>query len=628
VKGEKGGIRDSAGNELGGTTATTFTTGLSPMQGPGGPLLIITSKTNPFSGYYAEILRAEGFNEFATIDIDDVSAAVLSHYELAILGDFSLNPAQVAEISQWVWGGGKLIAMHPGPELADLLGIAPAGSPLAEGYFSVEDAGQYSKGFPCEAMQFHGEAGQYTLNGAIALAQLYRDSNTAAPRPAATLRQVGNSGGMAGAFLFDVARSVVLTRQGNPAWAGQRRTGSVWGPWTMTADLFCGWSKNDPQKDWVDRKNLAIPQADELQRFLAGLIIRMNLAAAPLPRFNYFPDGARALVILTGDDHNCGGTLGRFSLVKSAADSADMPIGTTSYLFPGNSNSDEVLASFAGQGCESALHFEVTGGALFGAPGDAPADWLSFSQLDYLYTSEQFIFEATYPSLPSPRTVRVHGPVWSDYDSLPQVELAHGVRLDTSYYFAPPQWVQDHPGLFTGSGLPMRFATAKGSMIDVYQVPTQITDESGQSEPRTINTLLDNATGARGYFAAIAVNAHTDEPANPLADAAISAAKAHHVAILSAENLLDFEDARGNSFFADHSFNPATGRLMFTIDLASGANRLQTLVPLVDAQGGEINSITLNGQGISFDKITIGGVHYGAFEAQSGPVVVQYNAGK
>ena len=69
---------------------------------------------------------------------------------------------------------------------------------------------------------------------------------------------------------------------------------------------------------------------------------------------------------------------------------------------------------------------------------------------------------------------------WSDYDSQPQIELKHGIRLDTTYYYWPPSWVNDQPGMFTGSGMPMRFTDRNGNLIDVYQATTQMTDESGQ----------------------------------------------------------------------------------------------------------------------------------------------------
>ena len=38
---------------------------------PGGPILVVTSSSAPFSAYYAEILRNEGLNEFAAADVSD-----------------------------------------------------------------------------------------------------------------------------------------------------------------------------------------------------------------------------------------------------------------------------------------------------------------------------------------------------------------------------------------------------------------------------------------------------------------------------------------------------------------------------------------------------------------------------
>ena len=61
--------------------------------------------------------------------------------------------------------------------------------------------------------------------GRRALATLYSNATTATANPAVTLRTVGSNGGQAAAFTYDLARSVVYTRQGNPAWAGQERDG-------------------------------------------------------------------------------------------------------------------------------------------------------------------------------------------------------------------------------------------------------------------------------------------------------------------------------------------------------------------------------------------------------------------
>ena len=45
--------------------------------GPGGPILVVASTSNPFGRYYAEILRAEGLNEFRVTDISLVTPAML-----------------------------------------------------------------------------------------------------------------------------------------------------------------------------------------------------------------------------------------------------------------------------------------------------------------------------------------------------------------------------------------------------------------------------------------------------------------------------------------------------------------------------------------------------------------------
>ena len=88
-----------------------------------------------------------------------------------------------------------------------------------------------------------------------------------------TLRSVGANGGQAAAFSYDLARSVVYTRQGNPAWAGQERDGT---PPIRSDDLFFGAKAGDVQPDWVDLGKVAIPQADEQQHLLANLIEQMN----------------------------------------------------------------------------------------------------------------------------------------------------------------------------------------------------------------------------------------------------------------------------------------------------------------------------------------------------------------
>ena len=58
-----------------------------------------------------------------------------------------------------------------------------------------------------------------------------------------------------------------------------------------------------------------------------------------------------------------------------------------------------------------------------------------------------------------------------------------------------------------------RFADLDGTLIDVYQQNTNMTDESGQAYPATVDALLDNAVGPNGYYGAFGANIHDDNNA-------------------------------------------------------------------------------------------------------------------
>ena len=106
--------------------------------GPGGPILVLNSTTNKFSEYYAEILRAEGLNSFASIDIADVSAPTLANYTTVVVGDLSLTGGQVTMLSNWVNDGGHLFAMRPDKQLATLAGLVDESATLADGYLLID----------------------------------------------------------------------------------------------------------------------------------------------------------------------------------------------------------------------------------------------------------------------------------------------------------------------------------------------------------------------------------------------------------------------------------------------------------------------------------------------------------
>ena len=610
-----------SGNAIPTDFVSTFTTAAAAPavlnEGPGGPILIVTSTANPFPRYYEEILRTEGLNEFTATDISNVTTTMLSSYDVTILGDMPLTSSQVTMFSDWVNSGGSLIAMHPDKQLASLLGLNDAAATRANAYLQVNTASGPGVGITGQTMQYHGTADLYTPQpGTTTLATLYSNATTATANPAVTLRSVGTSGGQAAAFTYDLARSVVYTRQGNPAWAGQERDGLT--P-MRSDDLFYGNAAGNPQPDWVDLGKVAIPQADEQQRLLANLITQVELARKPLPRFWYLPNGAKAEIVMTGDDHNNGGTAGRFNQELSDGNSGSQPVRSTSYLYPDYPSSlmtDAQAASYVAQGFEVAAHINTQ-------EANPPPDWTSQAQLDQIYTNELNQFHARYPDVPMPVTNRTHGIVWSDWASQPKVELNHGIRLDANYYYWPPGWINDTPGLFTGSGMPMRFADQDGTMIDVYQATTQMTDESGQSYPFNEDTLLGRALGTEGYYGVFTANMHTDSASSQGSDAIIASAQADGVPVITATQLLTWLDGHGNSSFG--SIAASGNTVSFTISAAAGSTGLQSMLPMNYA-GKRLSSITRNGSAVTFTTQTIKGIEYAFFAAASGNYVGTYTA--
>ena len=168
----------------------------------------------------------------------------------------------------------------------------------------------------------------------------------------------------------------------------------------------------------------------------------------------------------------------------------------------------------------------------------------------------------------------------------------------------------------------MRFATVNGTIVDVYQAATQMTDESGQSYPFTIDTLLDRALGPQGYYGTFVANMHTDVPVDaPVRTAIVASAQARGVPVISARQLLTWVDGRNASRFGALSWDG--NELAFTITAASGARGLQALLPAAAANGA-LTEIRRDGAPVPFALSTIKGVTYAVFAAPSGSYVAEY----
>ncbi|HLA60129.1 MAG TPA: DUF4082 domain-containing protein [Puia sp.] len=613
-------ITDVAGNALAKDTVWNFTTAPSlttaiPANGPGGPILLISSGSNAFSRYPVEILRAEGWNAFNALDISAVTTTEINKYDVVIVGDITLTAAQVTLLTNWVTAGGTLVALHPDSKLSALLGITSAGGTMADKYLLVNTASAPGLGIVNQTIQYHGTANLYNVNaGTNIVATLYSDATTATIYPAVTSRNVGTLGGQAIAFTYDLAKSVVYTRQGNPAWAGENRDGQD--AVIRSDNLFFGNASFDPQPDWVNLNKVAIPQADEQQRLLTNIIMAGNFDRKPLPRFWFLPKGKKAAVVMTGDDHANGGTMGRFNkyLAMSSSNTPDAvanwnAIRSTSYMYPFSPITNAQIAMYQNQGFDLAFHLNPNCSV-----------WTPASLQNY-FDSQLSDFKDEFYAINPLVSHRIHCLSWSDWSTLPKTEIQLGIRLNVSYYYWPGSWINNRPGMFTGSGMPMRFADTDGSLIDSYQVPSQMTDESGQAYPMTIDSLLIRATGPRGYYGVFCANMHTDDSVSSGSDAIIASAQALQIPVVSSRQMLDWLDARNNSTFSNYTW--LNGTLGFTVAQDPRALNLKGMLPQTISAGSFI-SLTQNGLAANTTIETIKGISYVFFDASNGNYVATY----
>jgi hypothetical protein len=400
---------------------------------------------------------------------------------------------------------------------------------------------------------------------------------------------------------FDLARSIFYTRQGNPAWAGQERDGFE--P-IRPNDLFF--------PDYLNLDKVAIPQADELQRLLGNMILFMNTDKRPLARFWYLPNMKKAAILMTGDDHGTGsGTEITFDmLIDESAPGCSVGnwecYRATSWLYTDSGLNNAQALAYHNQGFEMGVHVSTN-----------CADWTPQS-LDSSFASDLASFAAKYTSLPPQRTNRTHCLPWSDWATQPKVELNHNIRLDKTYYYWPPSWVQNRPGFMNGSGIPMSYTDLDGTIIDVYQAATHLVNENGVTYPAGINSMLDKALGPEGYYGVFGTHYdYTDIFDIQL----LNSAKSRNVSLISAQQLLTWLDGRNSSSFGNPTWNGT--QLGFSIAVGTGAANLYAMIPN-QTQGGQLSSLTINGAPASFTVETIKGRSYAVFRAANGNVVATY----
>jgi hypothetical protein len=601
------------------------------------PILIVINDlgNNPFGAYLGEILLAEGINSFHLVKLSNLEFGRLSRYDIVILSDGFINQDQADRLSKYVFDGGNLIAMHPDAKLLPILGLREPMQIVDHDYMVVDRAHELASGISTVSMQYHGEADGYSLAGAQTVAWLCNKNGETGDFPAVTINKYEN--GWACAWTYDLASSVILTRQGNPKWADQERDGF---DDVRPSDMFHG---------WLDLDRIEIPQADEQQRLLINVIDYLSQDRYPLPRLWYFPDRSKSILIATSDAHQnpawameslishaekYGGHISIYSLPPfynvpyRAAQKVrwwleDMSIMDEAY-FPSPSR----ILGWRERGHEFGIHPLVNEG--FKEGWTENLKW--FTGVGYG---------------PLSPTTRVHRILWDGWAESARLQAEYGFRMNLDYYhvgnaFQKPdgEWVYGH---FTGSGLPMKFVDESGKILNIYQQLTQLADDHllnlhwGGSvklpaeQAVDVSKMLFDRSIAGGY-AAIGAIFHTDPFAageqwameeGKWMDGTLEHAVNKNIPIWSAETWLDFVEARHDAVVGDIAWGQDGTVLNFTIDIPDfRSGNLSMLLPLENARQ-RLSGLEINGQQTGLMTHVLGNTTYAWFNLLPGKNAVK-----
>jgi hypothetical protein len=579
-----------------GATVAAFVGGHVLLRGQSAPapILVITNSAAPnrFGSYFAEILRAEGLNEFTTADLGTVDVTVLASAPLVVLAETPLTPSQASLFSNYVAGGGRLVAIRPDPQLANVLGIIPQGSSLTNGYLSIEQSNPVGAGLTATTLPLKGSADRYTLvGGAATVATLYSNQTTATTFPAVVRY------GRTATWAFDLARSVAYTRQGDPAFAGLDRDGLA--P-LRTNDVFF---------NTIDKDRVNLPHADIQMRLFSRMITDLLADAMPLPRLWYFPGTVRTLVVLTLDSH-----ANPQSWFDQEIASIEARGGRASiYIFNGSSPSPASVATWRARGHEVGMH---------------PAAFQNGWTLDQAYLANQNYFTNGGYGTPS-TTTRNHQIEWQGWVDAAKVARNYGIGLDTSFYTWGPSvtYTDGHQahGYINGSGLPMRFIDQSGVIVPVYQQVTSIIDEqllvSDYSEHLSTaqalavsHQLIDDSQA--GGYSAITTQFHVDYFAfgqvQPWAEGTMDYANSLGLPMWPAERWLNYTTARAATTISDVVWVSGSKQLRFTASVPSGGPAQSLTVPS-SYGGAALTGVTVNGAAVAATSQSINGRAYSFF---------------
>jgi hypothetical protein len=372
--------------------------------------------------------------------------------------------------------------------------------------------------------------------------------------------------------------------------------------------------------DMVDSSMLLIPQADEQQKLFAKMILDMLDGNLLMPRLWYFPYGSVSVALLTGDHH--GQNWNRE--IETVADVIEMAGGRYSlFVYPDMIDS-ALVQDLVRRGHTVAPHvyYPRPSNRLMRARLYA-ARWFSSR---YLFAprladlAEECAFgvsEFEKLGVGSVPVTRTHYLIWLGWTETAQLLEQHGFQMDFSFTGLNPRPrrralpgdeegnAPSGLGYVNGSGLPMRFMTREGRLVDMFEQCTVFEDDAVAREMMpdvpddltTLSRMIEASNGliersVTGYHSALVWNLHPEHITKrwppqapttlPLIKAIAARLQHHKIPMLGASEWLNFVQARYRTQIDSIRYDGRSGRGGFVVYSERAVAGLTILLPLQD----------------------------------------------
>ncbi len=545
------------------------------------PILLVTSTSvdNPNNNYLMELLKAEGIGLFDAVPLSALTASSFVGRSVVILVETTLSADRAALISNYVNAGGNIIAMRPDGQIANLFGLQAKDGMQDDGYVAIDPHvtlvdDKPGLGLPADLLQIHGPVDLHALQpGAVAVAQLH--SKTGTPTGYAAVTRFLKDGGARVAFSYDLARSVVLTRQGNPAWAATAE---------FTPDLF----RPQAGTSWVDLKGINIPQADEQLRLLANIVMDLADADAALPQLWYFPNAAKAVLLPTVN--SVSEPIAFLEPIVKAIEES----GGHGTFFVGIGGLDPVdISSLRAAGHDISI-----------LPTNKRLDPMNPGCCEITSLSEGFTKQTAWFNLNmhvSPSMgVRTEAYRWHGWIDAAHYADSNGYGMDFAHATIG-SWLKKEDGnwargYLNGSGRPMKYISADGVILPVYQQVTDLVDGQLLAAAGTNGEQLSTAEAiavareriteaASKNYAAVVIAVTANSLSRSQVDwmsEAVKEAQNTNVPVLTAAQWWAFNDARDNTRLTEVAWDNANNKLTFNAEVtATSVVSVTTVLPVI-----------------------------------------------